>query len=225
MRLGRPAVPERVQLDHDVHRGRPPRRASSRSARAPSQLVGRDVLAAVLASANVERPDLHRRDALGEQALGQLVGPVQEGVEILVGPVGVAAGRLQFATAWPRAPGRSTCPRTCCRCGCARGSARRAAGRAAGRRPARGCPRARRRPPSCPRLRAAARGADVAAGRALRSMSRGVLPSRQARRPRAGSPRPRRRKTSRRARRSPRRCVRGRGRGSGTRPAGACRCV
>ena len=34
----------------------------------------------------IERPDLHAGDALLEQRLRQLVGAMQEGVEVLVGP-------------------------------------------------------------------------------------------------------------------------------------------
>ena len=43
--------------------------------RAPLDRLGREI----------ERPDLHRRDALLEQGLRQFVGPVQKGVQILVG--------------------------------------------------------------------------------------------------------------------------------------------
>ena len=39
----------------------------------------------------VERPDLHPRDALREQVARQLVGPVEERVEILVRRLGIAA--------------------------------------------------------------------------------------------------------------------------------------
>ena len=41
-------------------------------------------------------------DALREKVAGELVGPVEERVEILVGALGVAhSGRPQFMTAWP----------------------------------------------------------------------------------------------------------------------------
>src|SRR6185295_7712931 len=38
----------------------------------------------------IERPDLHAGDALLEQRLRQLVGAMQEGLEVLVGPLRLA---------------------------------------------------------------------------------------------------------------------------------------
>ena len=42
----------------------------------------------------VERPDLHARDTLREQALGQLAGPVEESIKVFVWPLGCLSGFL-----------------------------------------------------------------------------------------------------------------------------------
>ena len=56
---------------------------------ARSRSAARDVVAAARLGVGVERPDLHAGDPLLAQAQRQLAGPVQEGVEILVGPFGL----------------------------------------------------------------------------------------------------------------------------------------
>ena len=80
--------PQRVQLHHDVHP------VSNRSAnpaerlQRPIEIPGGDVVAVGFHRRVVERPDLHSRDALLQQAVRQLVGPVEEGVEVLPGAFG-----------------------------------------------------------------------------------------------------------------------------------------
>ena len=72
-------------------------RIFSKGSSAALRSRGGDVLAAGLLGRVVERPDLHRRDAFGEQLLGELVGAVQEAVEIVVvlpGVETVVGGRL-----------------------------------------------------------------------------------------------------------------------------------
>ncbi len=90
-----------MQLDHDVHA------VADRVADLAERLerlleLGRaDVVAARALGGEVERPDLHARDALLEQALRELVGAVEEGVEVLVGPSSRACGRPQLSVSWP----------------------------------------------------------------------------------------------------------------------------
>jgi hypothetical protein len=92
-----------VELDHDVHlvadRGPDPAERLERRV----ELVGRYVEAAPALRGVVERPDLHAGDALLQQGVGEVVGAVEEGVEVLVGagrrvqaPV---AGQLALAAA------------------------------------------------------------------------------------------------------------------------------
>ena len=75
-----------MELDHDVHAVAD--RAADLAERLERlvELGGADVEAARRLGGVVERPDLHAGDALAEQALGQLVGAVQERVEVLVRP-------------------------------------------------------------------------------------------------------------------------------------------
>ena len=111
-------APQAVELDHDVHLRRRPRRGSCGTA--PARRPGRpaDVLAVAALGREVERPDLHAGDALLQQRLGQFVGAVQETLEVLVGPalladapVGAWSGRGHRGCTGSR--------RRCCRCGCA----------------------------------------------------------------------------------------------------------
>lgn len=58
-----------------------------------AQVGGGDVQTAARLGGGVEGIDLHRADALGEQALGQLVGAVDEALEVLVRALGPARGQ------------------------------------------------------------------------------------------------------------------------------------
>ena len=154
-RLRRAGLPERVQLDHDVHAVTDGRAHLLDRLERLAHLLGRDREAVVRQGGAVERPDLHRRQTLREQVLGELVGPVQERVEVLVGaeidavlrevPVVDRLGGAHLPV--PRARARVV------GADAARGTVRRAAGRAARPPTGRGCPRARRRPRSCPSSR------------------------------------------------------------------------
>ena len=67
------------------------------------QVGGGDVHAVRRAGGKVERPDLHRRDSHLEQRRGELVGAVQEGIEVLVAP----AARRTRAGFRPKFSGRT----------------------------------------------------------------------------------------------------------------------
>ena len=131
----RQQLPHRMELDHDVHFVADRLADLVERLERRFQVGGGDVLAARLLGCVVERPDLHRRDAVGEQLLGQFAGAQQEAVEVVillpggetvVGGVlalgfldvfGAGAGvvgadrRLEaaenFATSWPVAPCRN----------------------------------------------------------------------------------------------------------------------
>ncbi len=76
-------LPHRVELDHDVH---PVAHALAdlveRGERGP-EVVGGDGEAVGLRGRAVEGPDLHGRDALGQQLLGEVVGALEEAVEVV----------------------------------------------------------------------------------------------------------------------------------------------
>ena len=77
--------PERVQLHHDVHPV-PHCTADLPERLEPAvEVAAGDVVPVRLDRRVIEGPDLHPRDALLEEALRELVGPVEEGVEVLVG--------------------------------------------------------------------------------------------------------------------------------------------
>ena len=69
----------------------------------------------------VERPDLHAGDALVEQAFSQLVGPVDERVEVLVRSLRFAVGQAPVVDRLTRSRARSGSRRRCCRSGSTRG--------------------------------------------------------------------------------------------------------
>jgi hypothetical protein len=73
-----------VELDHDVHLGADRLPDLAERLHRGLELAGGDVEAAPALGREVEGPDLHRRNALLEQRVRELVGAVQEGVEVLV---------------------------------------------------------------------------------------------------------------------------------------------
>src|SRR6202035_3769116 len=77
-------VPEAVQFDHNfdlISDGSPDLLDRSESG---FEVGPRDVLTRGRLGSRVEWPDLHAADSLLDQALGQLVGAMQERVEVLV---------------------------------------------------------------------------------------------------------------------------------------------
>ena len=86
-----------VQFDHDVHAIADRAADLAKRLQRLIEFLGADVVAAPALGREVERPDLHAGDALLEQAVRQLVGPVQERIEILVGASACPAGKPQLA--------------------------------------------------------------------------------------------------------------------------------
>ena len=78
-------APERVQLNHDVHGVAHRAAYLAERLQRPVEVARGDIVAVGLDRSMVERPDLHAGDALLQQAERQLVGAVEEGVEVLVG--------------------------------------------------------------------------------------------------------------------------------------------
>ena len=93
MRLRGRQVPERVQLDHDVHLVADRAADLAKRLERLVQLLRTDVVPAPALGGEVERPDLHAGDVLLEQAVRQLVGAMQEGIEIFVRACGLAGGQ------------------------------------------------------------------------------------------------------------------------------------
>ena len=83
-------APQRVQFHHDVHPVA--HRAANLAERLqrPVEVARGDVVAVGFHRRMVERPDLHPRDALLQQAVRQLVGTVEEGVKVFVRALGRA---------------------------------------------------------------------------------------------------------------------------------------
>ena len=77
-----------MHLDHDVHLRADGRADLLERFQPFPDLVGRDVVTATGHRVRIEGPDLHPADALLEQAVGELVGPVDERLEVLVGTWG-----------------------------------------------------------------------------------------------------------------------------------------
>ena len=77
--------PQRMQLHHDVHPVSDGGANPAERLQRPVEVPGRDPVTVGLHRRVVERPDLHSGDALLQQAVRQLVGPVEEGVEVFPG--------------------------------------------------------------------------------------------------------------------------------------------
>ena len=77
-------LPHRVELDHDVHLVADGSANLLERRQRGLKIRCGDIVPVAFFRRDVERPDLHRRDALGEKLRGELAGPVQEGVEIVV---------------------------------------------------------------------------------------------------------------------------------------------
>ena len=88
--LRRRQAPQPVQLDHDVH-GRADGAADlAERLQAAVQVPRCDVGAAARLGVRIEWPDLHGRDVLAQQVGRELVGPGEEGVEVLIGALRAA---------------------------------------------------------------------------------------------------------------------------------------
>ncbi len=78
--------PQRMQLRHDAHLV--PHRVANLAERHEGglEIGGGDGTTFARLGREIERPDLHRRDALLEQRMCELVGAMQERIQVLVGP-------------------------------------------------------------------------------------------------------------------------------------------
>src|SRR5689334_22776185 len=76
-------LPERVELDHDVHAIADPPTDFFKWRQRLLQVLARDVMAMSGFGSDVEWPNLHRGDSYGENRLGQIVGPMKEIVQIV----------------------------------------------------------------------------------------------------------------------------------------------
>ena len=77
-------IPQTVHLDKEIDLVADPLANLLEWGHALLQVSGRDIVAAGRIGRMVERPDLHAGIALGDQALGEVVGAIEERVEILV---------------------------------------------------------------------------------------------------------------------------------------------
>ena len=87
----RAEVPDRVQLQHDVHRIADGLADLRDHGDPGAEVRGRDVIPLGRRRVGIERPDLHRADALVEQLPGELGRPVDGQLQVFVGlrrPVG-----------------------------------------------------------------------------------------------------------------------------------------
>ncbi len=123
--LGAVRSPQRMQLRHDVHPAADRGAYLAERRHRLVQLRGRDGAALGRLGSKVEGPDLHRRDALLQQGVRELIGAVEEGVQVLIG----AAGRRGIDAPVRRSAARrrrvcSDSRRRCCRYGCGRATGR-----------------------------------------------------------------------------------------------------
>ena len=76
--LGRGQIPERMELDHDVHAIADRLADLAEGLQRPVEIGVGDVAALAGRGISVEGPDLHAGDALLEQARSKLIGPVRK---------------------------------------------------------------------------------------------------------------------------------------------------
>jgi hypothetical protein len=72
-----------VELDHDFHAVADGTADLLKGLQRRLEIRPGDRPTVARLGGEVERPDLHRRDAFGQERVGELVGPVEEGVEII----------------------------------------------------------------------------------------------------------------------------------------------